>query len=162
MLQLPDVSRQFGGSTAVDNVSMSVGRGEIVGLIGPNGAGKTTLFNLIAGTVKPSSGEILSRRRDGAQAPLRRLAQGLGRTFQIPRPFAEMTLLENLLVAVPQQTGERLIPNWLAAPRSPRKSVGMSTARSLSCNSSHWNDWRTSRRGYSRADNGSCSSSPAS
>jgi len=113
MLEVRAVSRQFGGVSAVDGVSMSVARGEIVGLIGPNGAGKTTLFNLIAGTTRPSSGQILI---DGApvenEPQYARLRRGLGRTFQIPRPFPGMTLIENLLVAAQGQTGERMFANW--------------------------------------------------
>ncbi len=114
MLEVRAVSRHFGGVMAVDSVSIDVGRGAIVGLIGPNGAGKTTLFNCIAGTVRPSSGEILLEgariEREPAHARLRR---GLGRTFQIPRPFPQMTLIENLLVAAKDQTGERMLSNWL-------------------------------------------------
>jgi branched-chain amino acid transport system ATP-binding protein len=113
MLEVSAVSRRFGGVTAVDAVSIAVGRGEIVGLIGPNGAGKTTLFNCIAGTVRPTSGRIMldgaSVEREPAHARLRR---GLGRTFQIPRPFPQMTLVENLLVAAKDQTGEHVLANW--------------------------------------------------
>jgi branched-chain amino acid transport system ATP-binding protein len=113
MLDVRSVSRHFGGLKAVDAVSMAVRRGEIVGLIGPNGAGKTTLFNLVAGTIKPSAGEILlGGRQIGGGPPHRRLAHGLGRTFQIPRPFPNMTLIENLLVAARGQTGERILANW--------------------------------------------------
>ena len=116
MLDVRAVSRHFGGVKAVDGVSIRVGRGEIVGLIGPNGAGKTTLFNLVAGTARPSSGEImLAGRQIGGQPPHRRLAHGLGRTFQIPRPFPHMTLIENLLVAAQGQTGERIFANWFRA-----------------------------------------------
>ena len=113
MLDVRAVSRHFGGIKAVDGVSMAVRQGEIVGLIGPNGAGKTTLFNLVAGTAKPSAGEIvLDGRRIEGEAAHRRLARGLGRTFQIPRPFPHMTLIENLLVAAQRQTGEHLLANW--------------------------------------------------
>jgi branched-chain amino acid transport system ATP-binding protein len=116
MLEVRAVSRHFGGIRAVDGVSMAVRRGEIVGLIGPNGAGKTTLFNLVAGTAKPSAGEIvLAGRRIEGEAAHRRLARGLGRTFQIPRPFPHMTLIENLLVAAPGRTGERMLANWFRA-----------------------------------------------
>lgn len=122
MLEVRSVSRHFGGLAAVDSVSMSVGRGDIVGLIGPNGAGKTTLFNLIAGTQKPSSGTILL---DGAAVEHKpqhaRLGGGLGRTFQIPRPFANMTVCENLLVAAQSQIGERLFTNWFAPGRIRRQ-----------------------------------------
>jgi branched-chain amino acid transport system ATP-binding protein len=118
MLELRSVTRRFGGIMAVDGVSLTVARGEIAGLIGPNGAGKTTLFNLVAGSLSPSGGVILLEGQAIESEPAhRRLARGLGRTFQIPRPFPEMSLLENLLVAAPQQTGERLLPNFLAPGR---------------------------------------------
>ena len=118
MLELRSVARRFGGMMAVDGVSLTVARGEIAGLIGPNGAGKTTLFNLVAGSLAPSGGEILlDGRAIHAEPAYRRLARGLGRTFQIPRPFPEMSLLENLLVAAPQQAGERLLPNFFAQHR---------------------------------------------
>jgi len=122
MLEVRAVSRHFGGVAAVDSVSMRVGRGEIVGVIGPNGAGKTTLFNLIAGTVKPSAGQILLEGASIEREPQhRRLGRGLGRTFQIPRPFPQMTLVENLLVAAQDQTGEHLLPNWIAPGRVRRE-----------------------------------------
>jgi branched-chain amino acid transport system ATP-binding protein len=118
MLELRSVARRFGGMKAVDGVSLTVRRGEIAGLIGPNGAGKTTLFNLVAGSLTPGGGAILL---DGqpieAEPAHRRLARGLGRTFQIPRPFPEMSVLENLLVAARAQAGERIWPNFLAPRR---------------------------------------------
>jgi branched-chain amino acid transport system ATP-binding protein len=118
MLELRSVARRFGGMMAVDGVSLHVKRGEIAGLIGPNGAGKTTLFNLVAGSLTPSAGSILLEGRPIEAEPAhRRLAHGLGRTFQIPRPFPEMSLLENLLVAAPNQSGERIWPNFLAPRR---------------------------------------------
>jgi branched-chain amino acid transport system ATP-binding protein len=114
MLEVRAVSRRFGGVSAVDAVSMAVRRGEIVGLIGPNGAGKTTLFNCIAGTVKPTAGTILLEGAAIEREPAHtRLRRGLGRTFQIPRPFPQMSLVENLLVAAIGQVGERILPNWL-------------------------------------------------
>ena len=89
MLEVRAVSKSFGGVMAVDGVSASVERGEIVGLIGPNGAGKTTLFNLIAGSLRPSAGEIVLNGQPIENAPPHaRIRLGLGRTFQIPRPFA--------------------------------------------------------------------------
>jgi branched-chain amino acid transport system ATP-binding protein len=106
--------KQFGGMRAVDGVSIALNRGEILGLIGPNGAGKTTLFNLIAGSLRPTSGTILIDGTDVSQeAPERRIARGLGRTFQIPRPFAQMTVLENLLTGAQNQAGERLFGNFM-------------------------------------------------
>ena len=125
MLEVRSVSRHFGGIKAVDQVSLRVRRGEIVGLIGPNGAGKTTLFNLVAGTAKPSGGEIvLHDGRIDREGAYRRLARGLGRTFQIPRPFADMTLVENLLVAAQGQTGERILANWFKPWQVGREEHG--------------------------------------
>ncbi len=113
MLELDGVSRQFGGALAVDRVSLRVARGSVTGLIGPNGAGKTTLFNLIAGSLRASAGRIVLEGRNIAGAPAhRRLAAGLGRTFQIPRPFAAMTVLENVLLAAQRQRGESPFANW--------------------------------------------------
>jgi branched-chain amino acid transport system ATP-binding protein len=96
--------------------------GEMAGLIGPNGAGKTTLFNLIAGALAPTAGSIRLQGADiTGDAPHRRLSHGLARTFQIPRPFAEMTLLENLLTAARAQTGERILSNWIMPGRVERE-----------------------------------------
>ena len=118
MLEIQKISKRFGGMTAVDEVSAAIAPGEIVGLIGPNGAGKTTLFNLIAGSLKPSAGRILLDGRPIHSAPPNaRMGLGLGRTFQIPRPFAGMTVLENVLLAAQRQSGERILPNWLAPGR---------------------------------------------
>ncbi len=116
MLEVCGVSRRFGGARAVDAVSLSVAAGSITGLIGPNGAGKTTLFNLLAGSLRLSAGRILLEGRDISRSPPhRRLAAGLGRTFQIPRPFAAMTVLENVVLAAQQQHGERPFANWFAS-----------------------------------------------
>ena len=115
VLEARDLVRRFGGVPAVDGVSLSVRPGEIVGLIGPNGAGKTTLFDLLAGTLAPTSGAILLRGKPVERQPAhRRIHGGLGRTFQIPRPFPDMTLVENVMLARQHQTGERLWPNWFA------------------------------------------------
>ncbi len=127
MLDLIGVSRSFGGARAVDGVSLNVAGGAITGLIGPNGAGKTTLFNLIAGSLPPSAGRIVLQGVDIAGTPAhRRLAAGLARTFQIPRPFAAMTVLENVLLAAQQQRGETPFSNWLqpgAVARQERRNV---------------------------------------
>ena len=116
MLELIDVSRRFGGTFAVDGVSLRVATGHITGLIGPNGAGKTTLFNVIAGSLAPSAGRVVLEGRDIGGAPAHaRLAAGLARTFQIPRPFGAMTVLENVLLAARGQRGERPFANWFAS-----------------------------------------------
>lgn len=106
--------KQFGGMRAVNDMSLTLRRGEILGLIGPNGAGKTTLFNVIAGALKPTSGRISIVGTDvTAEASERRIARGLGRTFQIPKPFAQMTVLENVLTGAQAQAGEGLLANFL-------------------------------------------------
>jgi len=118
MLTAHGLTKLFGGVRAVDGVSLTVAEGRIVGLIGPNGAGKTTLFNLIAGALRPSAGTLAldGRRLDGLP-PERIFRAGIGRTFQIPRPFGRMTVLENAMVGPLGQAGERLWANWLAPAR---------------------------------------------
>ncbi len=117
-IQARDVVKAFGGVRAVDGMSIALARGELLGLIGPNGAGKTTLFNLLAGSLRPTSGSILIGGADmTAAGPEARIASGVGRTFQIPRPFAEMTVLENVLTGGQRQSGERA---WLNIVRPGR------------------------------------------
>jgi branched-chain amino acid transport system ATP-binding protein len=114
VLEARDLVRRFSGLAAVDGMSIALARGEMVGLIGPNGAGKTTLFNLIAGSLAPTSGEIRIGSDDvSREGPEGRIARGIGRTFQIPRPFAEMTVLENVLTGAQGQAGERAWMNFL-------------------------------------------------
>ena len=114
MLEVEGVTKRFGGHVAVNRVSFRVAAGSITGLIGPNGAGKTTLFNLVAGTLPLTAGRIrLDGRRLDGQAPHRVLRLGVGRTFQVPRPFPAMTVLENVMLAAPDQVGERFWWNWL-------------------------------------------------
>nr|WP_198984042.1 ABC transporter ATP-binding protein [Herbaspirillum sp. ASV7] len=118
MLQLDKVSVRFGGLTAVNEVSLEVGSGDVVGLVGANGAGKTTLFNAISGLVRPTSGTIRFNGADILHAPLHHRARlGIGRTFQIPQPMHELTVRQNLIVAQRFATGrvdERKIAEVLA------------------------------------------------
>lgn len=108
LLEVRDVARRFGGLAAVDGCSFSVRPGSVTGLIGPNGAGKSTLFNLVSGVLKPDRGRIAFQGSAiGGLAPEQIAAQGMGRTFQTPRLFFGMTVWENLMVAGPQQPGER-------------------------------------------------------
>lgn len=98
MLEVRDVSVRFGGLKALDEVSFSVEAGEILGLIGPNGSGKSTTFNAVTGTLKPSGGQISFQGQDITGLPPHRIAhKGIARTFQVVRPFAHLTGLENVL-----------------------------------------------------------------
>jgi branched-chain amino acid transport system ATP-binding protein len=100
MLRADGITVKFGGVTAVNNVSLSLGSGEILGLIGPNGAGKTTLFNAVTGFSPMHSGRITLLDRDITALPaFKRTRLGFGRTFQTERPFEELTVLENVLIA---------------------------------------------------------------
>ncbi len=115
LLQVDSLVKEFGGLHAVNHVSFNLREGSITGLIGPNGAGKTTLFNTLAGAHRPNGGRILLRgRRIDGLPPHRIFAAGLARTFQIPRPFATMTLLENLMLVPADQPGEHFWNNWVA------------------------------------------------
>jgi branched-chain amino acid transport system ATP-binding protein len=106
MLQLDNVTVRFGGLTAVNDVSLSVGTGDVLGLVGANGAGKTTLFNAISGLARPTGGKIMFDGRDVLGAPMyQRARMGIGRTFQIPQPMHELTVRENLMVAQRFGTG---------------------------------------------------------
>lgn len=98
-LEVRSVTKRFGGLTAVNGVSFSVRRGEIVSIIGPNGAGKTTLFNLITGIYKPDSGRIFFYGKDITGLPPFKMAEiGISRTFQTIRLFPNMSILENVMV----------------------------------------------------------------
>jgi branched-chain amino acid transport system ATP-binding protein len=98
-LQIDNLSKSFSGLKAVQNVSFTVPKGEIVGLIGPNGAGKTTCFNLIAGVYKPDEGTVtLDGKSIGGWRPDQICLAGVGRTFQIVKPFAGLSVLENVIV----------------------------------------------------------------
>jgi ABC-type branched-subunit amino acid transport system ATPase component len=101
LLDVDDVARSFGGVRALDGVSFGVNEGEIVCIIGPNGAGKTTLFNIISGVMQPSKGDVRFRGRSLVGMPSHRIAAaGIGRTYQVVRPFSRLTVLENVMVGV--------------------------------------------------------------
>ena len=100
VLKLEEVRMAFGGLIAVDDVSFEVTPGEIVGIIGPNGAGKTTIFNAVSGYYRPTRGRISFLGQDvTGRQPYELAAMGIGRTFQIVKPFAGLSVLENILVA---------------------------------------------------------------
>ncbi len=113
MIVIEEISKNFAGIQAVDHCSFQIEKGQITGLIGPNGAGKTTLFNMIAGSLKPSQGRIWLDGKEITGLPSHQLFhQGLVRTFQIPREFKRMTVLENLMLVPPGQVGENVLTNW--------------------------------------------------
>ncbi len=99
LLEIAGLTRRFGGLTAVNAVDLQVGEGELVSVIGPNGAGKTTLFNLVTGLDQPDAGQVLFDGEDITGWPATQLAErGLARTFQHGRVFANLTVLDNVLV----------------------------------------------------------------
>ena len=99
LLEAQGINVQFGGVKAVHDLSLEVQRGQIVGLIGPNGAGKTTLFNALTGFV-PKTGTVQLEGRDISNAPPYALPRlGLARTFQVERPFEDLTVLENVMIS---------------------------------------------------------------
>ena len=100
MLAVEGLTKRFGGFLAVNQVSFAVREGEILGLIGPNGSGKSTTFNLIAGTLKPTSGSVRFADTEIAGLSAHTICRrGIGRTFQIPRPFRKISLVENVTLA---------------------------------------------------------------
>ncbi len=106
LLELVDLTKHFGRIMVAEELSLRVGEGELVGIVGPNGAGKTTLFSMIGGDVRPDSGTIRFRGRDvRGIGPPGRCRLGIGRTYQVPRPFEHMTVFENVLVAASRGAG---------------------------------------------------------
>ena len=100
LLEVSHLTKRFGGFTAVGGVSFEVAEGELLGLIGPNGSGKSTTFNLIAGALRPDAGSVRFRGAEIAGLPSYRVAHtGIGRTYQIPRPFRKLSVLENVALA---------------------------------------------------------------
>lgn len=107
LLEAKNLSKAFGRVQALASVTMDVRKGEILGILGPNGSGKTTLFNVLTGVHIPDSGDILFNGKDISRAPTyKRARMGIGRTYQVPRPFGNMTVLENLLVAASYGSGK--------------------------------------------------------
>lgn len=113
MIVVKDLHKHFGGFHAVDGASIEIAAGSITGLIGPNGAGKTTLFNVIAGRLKPTSGQVTMAGQDiTGLSPHALFHRGLLRTFQIAHEFGSMTVRENLMMVPSGQAGETLWNTW--------------------------------------------------
>jgi branched-chain amino acid transport system ATP-binding protein len=128
MLQIRNLTRRFAGLTAVSNVSLEVRQGQIFGVIGPNGAGKTTFFNLLSGTIPCTAGDIIFMGKSIKKLQSHRIARlGIGRTFQVVRPFSELTVLENVLAAV----GAQHCSNFFSALGYSRRRPHRESARAL-------------------------------
>ena len=118
LLRVENVSKAFGNLAAVRDVSIDVEAGELFAVIGPNGAGKTTLFNMISGMFQPSAGRIIFQDVDvTALSPERRVSAGMARTFQITEIFPELSVRDNIRIAVEVASGYRLRP-WLSRSRA--------------------------------------------
>jgi sulfate-transporting ATPase len=119
LLRAEGITVRFGGLTAVDDASLHVGAGEVVGLIGPNGAGKTTLFNALLGLTTPTAGRVELFGRDVTGWPVhRRAALGVGRTFQIVQLFADLSVFDNLLVATHLQNHPTVVDDIFVTARA--------------------------------------------
>jgi len=108
ILTVENITKRFGGLVAVHNLSLSVEKGEILGMIGPNGAGKTTAFNMISGYYRPDEGRVVF---DGQDVTGRRPDQicklGLARTFQVVKPFPQLSVLDNVIVGAYNRTNDK-------------------------------------------------------
>ncbi len=118
LLDVKNLTKNFGGLTAVGDVTMHLDKGELVGLIGPNGAGKTTLFNLLTGVYEPSEGSVsLDGTLLNGKKPYKIASLGLSRTFQNIRLFKDMTVLENVLVGMANQNKSHVLASFLRLPK---------------------------------------------
>jgi branched-chain amino acid transport system ATP-binding protein len=126
LLELDQVTKRFGRVVIAEDLSLTVGAGDVVGIVGPNGAGKTSLFGLISGDLAPGGGEVRFGGRTVTKLDAAaRCRLGVGRTYQVPRPFADMTVFENLLLAAQQGGGLRRRASYAAAVQALERT-GMS------------------------------------
>src|ERR1700747_703329 len=124
LLEARDITKAFGSFKAVDAASVTLERGDILGLIGPNGAGKSTFFNCLTGDLGATSGKVLFEGRDiTALPPEARAELGLARTFQVPQTFEGMTVLENVMIGAFLRTSRRAAAE--AKARAVLERVGM-------------------------------------
>lgn len=122
LFRATQLKKNFGGVTAVDNVSLSIDEGQVVGLIGPNGAGKTTCFNLITGLYTPDAGHFSFKGRPyNPASPDKVASMGLARTFQNIRLFKSMTALENVAVGMHSKTSQGVLGAVLRTPAQRRE-----------------------------------------
>ncbi|HEU0595074.1 ABC transporter ATP-binding protein [Streptococcus pneumoniae] len=117
LLEVKQLTKHFGGLTAVGDVTLELNEGELVGLIGPNGAGKTTLFNLLTGVYEPSEGTVtLDGHLLNRKSPYKIASLGLGRTFQNIRLFKDLTVLDNVLIAFGNHHKQHVFTSFLRLP----------------------------------------------
>ena len=127
-LEISDIGKEFDGLRALEGVTFTASPGEILGIIGPNGAGKTTLFNLISGMFAPSAGDILFEGKSIIRLKPHRISRiGIGRTFQIVRPFPNLDVETNVLVAL----GQRFYPSLLHSLQAVRRPEILEEARAI-------------------------------
>jgi branched-chain amino acid transport system ATP-binding protein len=132
VLEVAGLVKRFGGFTAVNNISFKLEEGEILGLIGPNGSGKSTIFNMLSGTLAPTAGSIRFHGREIAGRPPHRIInQGIGRTFQIPRPFRRLSLLDNVVLAGFYGAGRHSRARAFEAAERALALVGLPVDRNL-------------------------------
>ena len=125
LLEARDITKMFGSFKAVDAASVTLEKGDILGLIGPNGAGKSTFFNCLTGDLRATSGHVVFEGRDiTALPPEARATLGLARTFQVPQTFEAMTVLENVMIGAFLRTSRRT--EAAAKARAVLERVGMS------------------------------------
>jgi branched-chain amino acid transport system ATP-binding protein len=130
VLEVSGLVKRFGGFTAVNNLSFAVEQGEILGLIGPNGSGKSTIFNMLSGTLAPTAGSIRFHGREIAGRPPHRIINsGIGRTFQIPRPFRRLSLFDNVALAGYYGQGRHSRAHAFAAAERALALVGLPSDR---------------------------------
>jgi len=133
LFEMRHVGKRFGGLAAVDDFSISIGGGELVGLIGPNGAGKTTVFNVISGFIPPTGGEVFWKGASITGFPAHRVAAaGIARTFQNIRLFGDMSVLENVMVSFHHSLRSNFMHAMLGTPRH-RKEESRIRRESMSC-----------------------------
>jgi branched-chain amino acid transport system ATP-binding protein len=133
MLTISRLTKRFGGFTAVSDVSFDVRQGEILGLIGPNGSGKSTIFNMLAGALIPNAGSIRFEGREiGGLAPHRIVNLGIGRTFQIPRPFHRLSIVDNVVLPGFYGQGRHSRARAFEAAERALSLVGLPTDRTAS------------------------------
>ncbi len=150
IIELNGVTKRFGGLTAVKDVTFNVEAGEIFGLIGPNGAGKSTLLSCLAGDLRPNAGTVRFDGRDTTGLPADRMCRlGLGRTFQIPRPFPHLSVLENVLVAA--TFGDPNLHGEAVAHRATEMLEYVSFPRPAATIASHLNAAQLKRLDLARA-----------